>query len=142
MNINFAVISGNLTRDAQVRRTASGMAIVSFTVAVNERRKNNQTGEWDNYTNYIDVTWFGNYAEKCAASLVKGTPVAVGAKLRWSQWEREGQKHSKTELIVDRDAVMLPPKPQGQFAPPQQNRAAQNMQVPSFVEVYDEDIPF
>lgn len=135
MSINFVAISGNLTRDAQVRRTASGMAIVSFTVAVNERRKNNQTGEWDDYANYVDVTWFGAYAEKCAGSLVKGAPIALGGSLRYSQWEREGQKRSKLEVIANE--VQMPPRQQGQFNPPQRQQA----DVPQF-EVYDEDIPF
>ena len=130
--INQVAIAGNLTRDAQLKRTASGMPIVSFTVAVNERRKNNQTGEWDNYANYIDVTWFGNYAEKVSGSLEKGTLVFVGGKLRWTQWEREGQKRSKVEVIAEN--VVPSPKPQGQFTPPQSV-----MEQP---DLYGTDIPF
>lgn len=132
MSINKTIISGNLTRDAEVKRTQSGMAIVTFCVAVNERRKNNQTGEWDDYANFVDVTWFGTYAEKCAATLTKGSKVCVAGKLRQSRWTtQDGQNRSKLEVIAEE--VELPPKPQGQFTPPVQE------EQPS---LYGSDIPF
>ena len=132
MSINHVTISGNLVKDAEIKRTASGMAIVSFTVAVNERRKNNQTGEWDNYANYVDVTWFGTRAEKCAGVLVKGAKVTVEGHLRQERWEREGQKHSKICVILDE--IELPPRQQGQFNPPPSKE-----EQPS---LYGSDIPF
>ncbi len=95
MSINRAIISGNLTRDPELRRTQSGMAIMSFGVAVNDRRRNSQTGEWEDYANFIDCTMFGNRAESLANILAKGMKVAIEGKLRWSQWERDGQKRSK-----------------------------------------------
>ena len=101
MSINRVVISGNLTRDPELRRTQSGMAIMSFGVAVNDRRRNQQTGEWEDYANFIDCTMFGNRAESLSNYLSKGTKVAIEGKLRWSQWERDGQKRSKIEVIVD-----------------------------------------
>lgn len=129
MSINNVVISGNLTRDCEVKRTASGMAIVSFTVAVNDRRKNSQTGEYENYANFVDVTWFGTYAEKCAGTLTKGSKVCVSGKLRQNRWtSQDGQNRSKLEVIADE--VETPPRPQGQFNPPAQE---------SF---YASDIPF
>lgn len=134
MTINHAVISGNLTRDCEERRTQGGMTIVSFTVAVNERRKN-QSGEYDDYTNYIGCAVFGKYAEKMAPSLLKGTRVTVSGSLRFSQWEKDGQKRSKIELLA-RDIEA--PKPASQPSQPS------NMGVPQFeeVSVYDSDIPF
>ena len=132
MSINHVTISGNLTRDAEIKRTASGMAIVTFTVAVNERRKNNQTGEWDDYANFVDVTWFGTRAEKCAGVLVKGAKVTVEGHLRQERWEREGQKHSKICVILDE--IELPPRQQGQFNPPPAKE-----EQPS---LYGSDIPF
>ena len=101
MSINRVVISGNLTRDPDLRQTASGMAILSFGVAVNDRRKNPQSGEWEDYANYIDCTLFGNRANSLSNILTKGMKVAIEGKLRWSQWERDGQKRSKIEVIVD-----------------------------------------
>ena len=101
MSINRVIISGNLTRDPELRRTQSGMAIMSFGVAVNDRRRNQQTGEWEDYANFVDCTMFGNRAESLLNFLSKGTKVAIEGKLRWSQWERDGQKRSKLEVIVD-----------------------------------------
>ncbi len=101
MSINRATISGNLTRDGELRSTASGMPVLSFSVAVNDRRKNNQTGEWEDVPNFIDCTMFGSRAQGLSQYLTKGTKVAVEGKLRWSQWERDGQKRSKIEIIVD-----------------------------------------
>ena len=100
MSINKVVISGNLTRDMEIRSTASGLAIGVFSVAVNDRRKN-QNGEWEDYPNFIDCTLFGSRAEKLQQYLVKGAKVAIAGKLSWSQWERDGQKRSKIEVIVD-----------------------------------------
>lgn len=101
MSINRVVISGNLTRDPELRRTQSGMAILGFGVAVNDRRRNPQTGEWEDYANFIDCTMFGTRGEALSNILTKGMKVAVEGKLRWSQWERDGQKRSKIEVIVD-----------------------------------------
>ena len=101
MSINRVVISGNLTRDPELRRTQSGMAILSVGVAVNDRRRNQQTGEWEDYANYIDCTMFGNRAESLSNILTKGMKVAIEGKLRWSQGERDGQKRSKIEVVVD-----------------------------------------
>lgn len=101
MSINRVTISGNLTRDPELRRTQSGMAILSFGVAVNDRRKNQQTGEWEDYANFVDCTVFGARGESLSNILTKGMKVAIEGKLRWSQWERDGQKRSKLEVIVD-----------------------------------------
>ena len=101
MSINRVIISGNLTRDPELRSTAGGMPVLGFGVAVNDRRKNQQTGEWEDYPNFIDCTMFGARAEALSRYLNKGTKVSIEGKLRWSQWEREGQKRSKIEVIVD-----------------------------------------
>lgn len=101
MSINRAMISGNLTRDADLRETGSGMPVLSFAVAVNDRRKNPQTGEWEDYPNFIDCTMFGARASALQKYLVKGTKVSIEGKLRWSQWERDGQKRSKIDVVVN-----------------------------------------
>lgn len=99
MSINRVIISGNLTRDAELRRTAAGLPVISFGVAVNDRRKNQQTGDWEDYPNFVDITIFGTRAEHIEPYLKKGTKVCVEGKLRWSTWERDGQKRSKIEII-------------------------------------------
>ena len=138
MTINHVTLSGNITRDAEVRRTQSGMAIVSFCVASNERKKNSQTGEWENYANFVDCVWFGEFAERQAATMTKGTRVCVDGHLHYSSWERDGQKRSKLEVIAEN--VELPPRPQSEYQRPTQ---AQAQAVQSPYEVYDSsEIPF
>ena len=101
MSINRVIISGNLTRDPELRATTGGTQVLSFGVAVNDRRRNQQTGEWEDYPNYVDCTMFGNRAEAISRYLSKGSKVAIEGKLRYSSWERDGQRRSKLEVIVD-----------------------------------------
>ena len=129
MSVNSVVVAGNLTRDVEVRRTQSGMSIVSFGIAVNERRKNGQMGEYEDYANYFDVTAFGERWEKLAQYMPKGTKVTVQGRLRQSRWQRDGQNRSKVEIVAEE--VELPPK-------------SSTQKKPEYVEatVYDDDIPF
>ena len=130
MSINRVNISGNLTRDPELRQTQGGMAILSLGVAVNDRRKNQQTGEWEDVPNFVDCVVFGTRAEKLAQFLAKGSKVAIEGKLRWSQWERDGAKRSKLEVIVDEIEFMS----RGQQGQRQQQTAS--------ADLYDENIPF
>lgn len=132
MSINRVNISGNLTRDPELRATASGMSVMSFSVAVNDRRRNSNTGEWEDHPNFIDCTMFGTRAESVSRFLSKGSKVAIEGKLRWSQWERDGQKRSKLEVIVDEieffKSPYAPQAPTQQYQPqqaPQAQSAAQ-----------------
>lgn len=99
MSINRVAISGNLTRDSELRTTAGGTAVLSFGVAVNDRRKNPQTGEWEDYPNYVDVTVFGKRGPALAQYLHKGSKISIEGKLRYSSWEKDGQRRSKLEVI-------------------------------------------
>lgn len=101
MSINRVVLTGNLTREPELRRSSSGSGILSFGIAVNDRRKDPQTGEWKDFTNFIDCTMFGTRAEAVSNYISKGSKVAIEGKLRYSSWERDGQKRSKLEVIVD-----------------------------------------
>lgn len=132
MSINRVNISGNLTRDPELRATALGMPVMSFGVAVNDRRRNSNTGEWEDHPNFIDCTMFGTRAESVSRFLSKGSKVAIEGKLRWSQWERDGQKRSKLEVIVDEieffKSPYAPQAPTQQYQPqqaPQAQSAAQ-----------------
>lgn len=145
MSINRYECTGNLTREPEIRRTQSGMAILSFGVAVNDRRKNQQTGEWEDYANFIDCTMFGNRAESLSNILTKGMKVAIEGKLRWSQWEREGQKRSKIEVIVDELEFMSQRQGnvgQGQVSQPLNQQQTQQFDDVPPTSVYDDDIPF
>lgn len=126
MSINFVVIAGNLTADPSYKATASGMAVLEFGMAVNDRRKNQSTGEWEDVPNFVDVTLFGNRAESLSTILAKGMRVTVVGKLRYSQWEKDGQKRSKLGVVAEE--VELPPR-----SPKQEPKQHEN---------YGEDIPF
>jgi len=101
-NINVVVITGNLTRDPELRSTPSGTSICKLRVAVNSRRKDGQTGEWVDKPNYFDVTVWGAQGENCANYLSKGRPVAVEGRLDWREWEdKEGGKRQGVEIIAN-----------------------------------------
>ena len=102
MSINKVMISGNLTRDPELRTTASGMSVLSFGVAVNDRRRN-QNGEWEDYANFVDCTMFGKRAEALSQYLQKGTKVAIEGRLHYSSWEDRngGGRRSKLDVTVD-----------------------------------------
>ena len=140
MSINRVMISGNLTRDAEVRSTQSGMAILGFGVAVHDRRKNQQTGEWEDCPNFVDCTMFGTRAEKLQPYLTKGTKVAIDGKLRYSSWERDGQRRSKLGVIVD-DLEFMSGRHAGSGYAPQPVPEA-GPAIDAAASIYDEDIPF
>lgn len=136
MSINRVLVSGYLTRDPELRTTAAGNPVMGFGIAVNDRRKNSQTGEWEDYPNFIDCTMFGTRAQSVSRFLSKGSKVALEGKFRWSQWEtNEGQKRSKLEIIVNdiefmssrNDALASAPAP---------------VPAPVTGVIYDDDIQF
>ena len=129
MSINKCFLGGNITNQPELRSTQGGMAILEFGLAVNERRKNQQTGEWEDVPNFIDCVVFGRRAESLSKFLAKGAKVAIEGKLRWSQWEKDGAKRSKLEVIVDEIEFMS----RGQQQRQQQTASA---------DLYDENIPF
>jgi len=102
-NINRVVLTGNLTRDPELRSTASGMSVCSLRVACNTRRKNNATGDWEDKPNYFDVTVWGAQGENCARFLAKGRPVAIDGRLEWREWEERetGNKRQAIDIIAD-----------------------------------------
>lgn len=133
-NVNIVAINGNLVRDMDLRQTSGGTSIGNFTVAVNSRRHNPQTGDWEDYPNFIDCAVFGKRAEALSRYLEKGTPVAVSGRLNQSRWEKDGQKRSKIEVIVD----TVTWQSRGDY---QTGRAPAPVQTES-VDIYDEDCPF
>jgi single-strand DNA-binding protein len=100
-NVNVVVITGNLTRDPELRHTGGGTAVCELRVAVNSRRKDGQTGEWVDKPNYFDVTVWGAQGENCATYLAKGRPVAVEGRLDWREWEaKDGSGKRQAVQIV------------------------------------------
>lgn len=100
MNVNRVVVTGNLTRDPELRNLPSGMAVCSLRIAVNTRRKN-ADGEWVDRPNYFDVTVWGKQGENCADYLAKGRPVAVDGRLEWREWEQDGNKRQAVSIVAE-----------------------------------------
>jgi single-strand DNA-binding protein len=95
------IVTGNLTRDPELRNTPNGTAVCKLRVAVNSRRKD-QSGEWVDKPNYFDVTVWGAQGENCATYLSKGRPVAIDGRLEWREWEtQDGNKRQAVEIIAD-----------------------------------------
>lgn len=131
--LNTVSIGGNLCRDAELRATASGMAVLTFSVAVNESRKNQQTGEWEDYPNYVDCTMFGRRAESVSRYLAKGTYVALTGRIHQNRWQdKDGQNRSKLEVTVDNIHFDSRGERGGGYEPQQESSA----------DLYDEGIPF
>lgn len=148
MSINNVSIAGNLTREPELRSTASGTPVLSFGIAVNDRRKN-ASGQWEDVPNFFECVTFGNRATALSDILTKGMKVAVAGKLHYSSWEKDGQKHSKVDIIAQEIELMQNRKPQQQDYRPQQQaqpapqwNARQAYAEAPQSEFYDEDLPF
>lgn len=127
MSINRVNISGNLTRDPELRTLPSGSSVLNFGMAVNDRRKN-AGGEWEDYPNFVDCVVFGTRADGLAKVLSKGMKVSLEGKLRYSSWEKDGQRRSKLEVVVE-DIEFMSRQSDGEAARgPQQPQAAQYTQ--------------
>src|SRR4051794_40944150 len=100
-NINRVVLTGNLTRDPELRSTPGGTSLCKLRIATNTRRKD-ASGQWVDKPNYFDVTVWGAQGENCANYLQKGRGVALDGRLEWREWDTpEGQKRSAVEIIAD-----------------------------------------
>lgn len=142
MAINRVIIEGNLTRDVEMRATASGLAVAWFTVAVNEKRKNAE-GEYVDAPVFVKCSLFGTRAEKLSKYLLKGTKVTIDGKLRYSQWTKDDEKRHELSVIVDQLEFSGGKREQtGDASAPQcEPSHAVPAPVPE-LDLYDEDIPF
>jgi single-strand DNA-binding protein len=143
-NINRVVITGNLTRDPELRSTPGGTSVCSLRVAVNSRRK--EADQWVDKPNYFDVTVWGAQGENCAQYLAKGRPVAIDGRLNWREWEaQDGSKRQSVDIIAD--SVQFLGSPQGG----QMNGGTRESDLPADTSDFDQvgvasgsddDIPF
>lgn len=143
MSINHVALVGNLTRSPELRSTASGTPVLSFGIAVNDRRKN-ASGQWEDVPNFFECVTFGNRATALSDILTKGMKVAIAGKLHYSSWEKEGQKHSKVDIIAQEIELMQNRKPQQDYQPqpePQWNARQAYAEAPQ-PEFHDEVLPF
>jgi single-strand DNA-binding protein len=100
-NINRVVLTGNLTRDPELRSTGSGTSVCSLRIATNTRQKD-PSGEWTDRAHYFSVTVFGAQGENCARFLSKGRPVAIDGRLQWREWQdQNGNKRESIEIVAE-----------------------------------------
>ena len=97
-DVNHVIIIGRLTRDAELKYTSGGMAIGSFSIAVNRRTKKGD--QWVEEASFFDVSLFGKSAEGLAQYLTKGKQVAVEGELRQDRWQQDGQNRSKVTIAA------------------------------------------
>ena len=146
-NINRVVLTGNLTRDPELRNIpSSGNSVCSLRIAVNTRRRD-ESGQWVDKPNFFDITVWGAQGENCAKYLQKGRPIAVDGRLEWREWERDGVKRQSVDIIADsvqflgsRDGA----ENGGRFTPQSDVPAdtADFQTAPSGGGAGDDDIPF
>ena len=107
-NINTITVSGNVTRDPELRFTPSGQGVASFSVAVNRSWQNRQTQEWEEQTSFFDVKCWAQLAQNVSDSLAKGSRVVVSGRLEQRSWETEqGEKRYAFEIVADDVAASL-----------------------------------
>jgi single-strand DNA-binding protein len=99
-SVNQVILMGNLTRDPETRQTPSGQSVTSFSLALNRSYKD-QSGEWQEATDYIDVVAWGPLGERVAQYVTKGRRVLVQGRLQSRAWEQDGQKRSKVEVLAN-----------------------------------------
>ena len=149
-NINRVIITGNLTRDPELRSLPSGMSVCSLRIASNTRRKDQQSGEWIDKPNYFDVTIFGRQGENAAQYLAKGRPVAIDGRLEWREWQdQQGNKRQSVDIIADSVQFLGSPAGDGngsgaRFTPQSDVPAdtADFQTAPVGAGQSDDDIPF
>ena len=155
-SINRVVIVGNLTRDPELRATPGGTSVCSLRVAVNDRVKDPNTGEWGDKPNYFDVDVFGAQGERCSQYLARGRQVAVAGRLRWREWEtQDGQKRQAVSIVADNVQFIGPREGGGQggdrnsgqggaarSSGPAFNNAGLDGPPPGDFTEADDDIPF
>ena len=156
MSINKVIVTGNLTRDAELRTTPGGTTLANFGIAVNDRRHNAQTDQWEDYANFFDCTLFGRRAESLTQYLTKGIKVAIEGRLHYSSWEDKntGQRRSRVDITVT-DIELLTPRNNNNnngsngnnsYANNNSNASEQNSgnypQANDTAAYNDEDIPF
>jgi single-strand DNA-binding protein len=107
-SLNQVTLMGNLTRDPELRQTPGGQNVTSFSLALNRSYKD-QSGEWQEATDYVDVVAWGPLAERVSQYLNRGSRCLVQGRLQSRSWEQEGQKRSKVEVLAS-DVTFLDSK--------------------------------
>jgi single-strand DNA-binding protein len=150
-NINRVIITGNLTRDPELRSLPSGTNVCELRVAVNSSRKD-ESGNWVDKPNYFNVKVWGAQGENCSTYLTKGRPVAIDGRLDWREWEgQNGEKRQAVEIVADRVQFLGSRDGGGEQGGGQRFNAQSDVPAdtsdfdspaPAAVGASDDDIPF
>lgn len=105
-SVNKVILLGNLGRDPELRYTGGGTPVATFSIATSRQRRDSQTNEVTEETDWHDVVCWGRVAEIASQYLSKGRQVFVEGELRTNSWEQEGERRSRKEVHV-RDLVLL-----------------------------------
>ena len=133
-DINNVTLVGRLTKDADIRYTTGGTAVLNFSIAVNESRK--QGEQWVEEASFFDVTLFGKMGESIYKYMDKGKQVAISGRLQQQRWQKDGQNYSKVAVVAN--YVQL-------FGGAQGNRQSAPSESPSGavpLNAFASDIPF
>jgi len=143
-DINHVVLVGRLTRDAELKFIAGGLAVCKFSIAINRRRKNGD--QWEDEVNYFDVVLWGRQGEALSKFLTKGKPVGVEGELRQDRWEQDGQKRSRVEIVANNIQLLGggPGEGSQSSSSGQNSWAAKNGETnsPPSDDHFSDDIPF
>ena len=130
-NINRVVLTGNLTRDPELRSLESGTSVCSLRIASNPRRK--QGGEWVDKPNYFSITVWGAQGENCARYLSKGRGVCIDGRLDWREWTQDDTKREAVQIVAE--SVQF-------LATPNANGHGEDAPQPAGVGATDDDVDF
>jgi len=148
-DVNTVVLVGRLTRDSELKYTASGSALCNFSIAVNRRVKKGE--QWLDEASFFDLTLWDKQAENLNKYLVKGTQVAIQGELRQDRWEKDGQKFNKVQVFVSNLQLLGSGRGEGRSPDAPSNgspRPAEPARSPSKPaeeydpQAYEDDIPF
>ena len=129
-SVNSVTILGNCGKDPILKATGSGTAVANFSVATSDRRKDAQ-GNWQDEVCWHEMVAFGRTAEIVRDYVRKGTKIYVEGRINNRQYEKDGQKHYSSEIVIN-ELVLLDGG--GKREEPQQQNNS--------VELSDDDIPF
>lgn len=101
MAINRVLVAGNLTRDAELRNMDDGFSVLNFSMAVNEKRKDRESGEYVDAPVFVRCAVFGQRAAKLRPHMTKGTKVMVDGRLRYSTYMKDDEKRSDLSIVVE-----------------------------------------
>ena len=134
MAINRVTIMGNLTRDAELRKKGDATSVLTFGLAINEKKKDSETGEYVDAPVFVDCALFGARAEALAPYLTKGKKVSVDGRLRYHSWMKNEEKRHALSVLVT-DIEFADSKGVGKETVSAKGQSAEP-------ETYDADIPF